>query len=211
MYKETLQRYLDDLASNLPAPGGGSAAALASATGISLLSMVANFTIGKEKYKSVEENVRRILEVSEQLRLRLLELVDEDAAGYKQVSQAYKLPKETAEEKKQRRGAIQQALKEALAVPLEVCKLSHQAAKLCPQLAEQGNPNLISDVGVAIVLVEAAFQSALLNVEINLNGLKDEKFILEVREITEPLEKEIAAIKDQVWQTVKQKMVEGAK
>lgn len=211
MYKEQLKKYLDDLAAGLPAPGGGSAAALTAATGVSLISMVVNFTVGKEKYRSAEGKIKEILNSSQDLQQRLLDLVDQDVVGYKKVSAAYKLPKENAEDKKKRTEAIQEALKEALEAPLEVCKMSHQAAKLCPELAEKGNINLVSDVGVAIVLLESAFQSALLNVEINLNSIKDEKFILGIREVIEPLEKEITVIKEELWCTVKQKMAEGAR
>ena len=206
MYKESLTRYLNDLAARKPAPGGGSAAALVAAAGVSLISMVANFTIGKEKYKSVEEEIKGILSSSEALRVKLQDLVDLDVAAYKKVSTAYGLPKDTSEDKRKRQLAIQAGLREALAAPLEVCKCCHQAAKLCPAAAEKGNLNLISDVGVAILLLESAFQSALLNVEINLNAINDQQFVLEVRDILKPLGLEIAAIKAEVWPQVKQKM-----
>lgn len=211
MYQDQLKKYLDDLASRKPVPGGGSAAALTACTGVSLISMVANFTLGKEKYKSVEDEINTVLSSSESLRRRLLNLVDEDILAYKKVSGAYKLAKDNPDDKKRRAEAIQEALKESLVIPLEVCKLCHQAAKLCPNIAEKGNVNLISDVGVAVLFLESAFQSALLNVEINLNGLKDQGFILEIREILEPLEKEIGVIKDQVQETVKNKMAPEVK
>lgn len=198
MYQDSLKKYLDDLASNKPAPGGGSAAALAAATGVALINMAANFTIGKEKYKSVEDEIKEVSSQAEGLRGKLMNLVDEDVAAYKKISSAFKLPKKSPEDKRKRTQAIQQGLKEALAPPLEVCKCCHQAGKLCPVLAEKGNRNLISDVGVAIVLLESAFQAALLNVEINLKSIKDEKFILEIREVLEPMEKELTAIKEEV-------------
>jgi formiminotetrahydrofolate cyclodeaminase len=204
MYRDNLKKYLDDLAANLPAPGGGSAAALTAATGVALISMVANFTVGKEKYKSVEEEMRRILTYVEELRERLTNLVDEDVAAYKKIASVYKLPKESAEDKRKRKAAIQQGLKEALGPPLEICRLCFEAIKLCPAAAEKGNPNLISDVGVAIELLQAAFQGALLNVQINLKEIEDEHFILEIREILEPMEKEIEPISLEV-----RKRVEG--
>ena len=198
MYKAELKKYLDDLAAKLPAPGGGSAAALTAATGVALISMVANFTVGKEKYKSVENEIKGVLSQAESLRQKLMDLVDEDVSAYNKISAAFKLPKESAEDKRKRTGAIQQGLKEALVPPLEVCKCCHKASKLCLVLTEKGNLNLISDVGVAIALLESAFQAALLNVEINLKSIKDEKFILEIRQILEPMEKEIIAIKEEV-------------
>lgn len=198
MYYETLKKYLDDLAGRKPAPGGGSAAAMAAAVGVSLISMVANFTIGKEKYKSSENEIKELLSSSEALREKLMNLVDEDVVAYRKVSCAYKLPKESPQDKKKREQAIQSGLKEALAAPLEVCKCCHQGSKLCPVLLKKGNVNLISDVGVAVALLKSAFQSALLNVEINLRGLKDREFILQVRAVLEPMEKELTVIDQEV-------------
>lgn len=206
MYKEQLKKYLDDLAANLPAPGGGSAAALTAATGVALISMVANFTIGKEKYKAVEGQIKRILSSSEELREKLTTLVDEDVAAYKKLSQGFNLPKDSPEDKRKRAQTVQQGLKEALATPLEVCKCCHQAIKLCPAIAEKGNLNLISDVGVAAALLTSAFQSALLNVEINLKSIKDEQFMLGIREIVEPMEKEAEAINQQVKSAVQKSL-----
>jgi len=206
MYYSQLKNYLDDLAGKKPAPGGGSAAAFSAALAVSLLSMVANFTVGKEKFKAVEAEIKKSLALSEDLRLRLLALVDEDVAGYKKVAAAYKLPKESAEDKKKRGVEIEKALKEALAAPFAVCKCCHQAIKLCPVLAEKGNVNLVSDVGVAVVLLESAFQSGLINVEINLNGIKDQGFIVEIRGALEPLQEEAQELKETVWPLVKNKM-----
>ena len=198
MYQDTLKKYLDDLAAKLPAPGGGSAAALTAATGAALISMVANFTIGKEKYKFVEEEIKKVLSSSEDLRQKLINLVDEDVTAYKKLSSAYKLSKDSPEDKRKREQAMQEGLKEALATPLEVCKLSHQAVKLCPVMSEKGNANLISDVGVAVALLASAFQSALLNVEINLKSIKDNEFILKIREVLKPIEEEVEIINQEV-------------
>ena len=198
MYQDTLKKYLDDLAAKLPAPGGGSAAALTAATGAALISMVCNFTVGKEKYKSVEDQIKDLLSSSETLREKLMSLVDEDVAAYKKVSSAYSLPKDSPEDKRKREQAMQEGLKEALATPLEVCKLSHQAVKLCPVMSEKGNANLISDVGVAVALLASAFQSALLNVEINLKSIKDNEFILKIREVLKPMEEEVEVISQEV-------------
>lgn len=202
----TLKEYLDALASGKPTPGGGSAAALAGALGAGLLSMVANFTIGKEKYKGVEEEVKAYLQTVERIRQRLLALVHEDTLVYHKVSSAYKLPKESPAEKKNRTEAIQLALKEAASVPLEICHLTHEAVKLCPDLLEKGNPNLISDVGVGVVLLASAFESALINVEINLSSIKDEEFIVETSKMLEPLKEEVRVTKETVWQKTRQRI-----
>ena len=204
MYQGELKRYLDDLASRKATPGGGSAAALTASTGVSLISMVANFTLGKEKYKSVEDEIKAVLSSSESLRERLLNLVDQDVAAYRKISGAYKLPKDSAGDKIKQEEAIQLGLREALAPPLEVCKLCHQAIKLCPVLAEKGNVNLITDVGVAVNFLESAFQSALLNVEVNLKYIKDEEFIVEVRKILEPMEEELETIRQEVYPKIEE-------
>ena len=206
MEKVTIKNYLDDLASGKPTPGGGSAAALAGAVGAGLLSMVANFTVGKEKYKDVEEEVNSCLQTSEKVRGRLLDLVKEDTLVYAKVSAAYKLPKGTAEEKDKRAQAIQEALKGAASVPIEICQVVHQAVEICPQLLDKGNPNLVSDVGVGVVLLASAFESALINVEINLNSIKDEDFVINISKVLEPLKKEIRITKETVWQKTSQKI-----
>ena len=145
MYIERkFQDYLDDLAAKKPAPGGGSAAAAAGALGVSLLSMVANFTIGKEKYKDVEAEIQQILDTAEKSRAELQKLIDEDVAAYQKVSAAYKMPKDTEEDKRARTEAIQTALKDAMAVPLAICRNLFEAAKLCEPLLEKGNINLVS-------------------------------------------------------------------
>jgi formiminotetrahydrofolate cyclodeaminase len=198
MYKSTLKKYLDDLAGNKPAPGGGSAAALTAATGVSLIGMVANFSIGKEKYKSFENEAKEILSSSQALNEELLKLVDDDVRGYEKLARAFKLPKESADEKRKRTAAIQQGLKDALVAPVDVCKCSHEAIKLCLPLAHQGNVNLITDTGIAAITLKCAFESAMYNVEINLNGIKDEKFILEVRELLEPMEEELVTVNEEV-------------
>ncbi len=158
-YKEsTLTKYLEDLAAKLPAPGGGSAAALSAALGAALITMVVNFTLGKPKYLKYEKDLQFILKESEALRLRFLDLVDLDVVAY---------------QSKDIRGALD--------VPFMVCRLCFEAIKLCPPLIKKGNPNLISDVAVAAVLLESAFFGANFNVEINLKYLKEKDFAAKVR------------------------------
>ena len=158
-YKEqTLKKYLDDLAAKLPAPGGGSAAALNAAMGASLISMVVNFTLGKPRYAKYEEELKTFLEKSERLRETLLNLVDLDVVAYKSRN-----------------------IRDALDVPLMVARLCFEGIKLCPLLIKKGNANLISDVAVAAVFLESAFTSAYFNVKINLKSLGDKKLTKNVR------------------------------
>lgn len=199
MYQDIFGKYLDDLASKKPAPGGGSAAALIGATGAALLSKVANFTVGKEKYKSVEKEMRGILERSEALRGKFNKLCAEDVDAYKKLSDAFKLPKDDGARKEK----VQNALKEASHVPLEVCKTAHEGMKLCLFVSQKGNINLITDTGIASLMFKCTFHSGLLNVEINLNGITDKEFINGIRKTLEPMEKEISRINDEVKKEVK--------
>jgi methenyltetrahydrofolate cyclohydrolase len=159
MYRDkSIKKYLDDLAAKLPAPGGGSAAALTAGLGASLISMVVNFTIGKSRYASFEEELKTILEKSEKLKEEFLRLVDLDVVAYESKN-----------------------IRDALDVPFMVCRLCFEAIKLCLPLIKKGNINLISDVAVAAILLESAFAAAYFNVEINLKSIDDKKLIKAVR------------------------------
>lgn len=203
---QSLRKYLDDLAGKLPAPGGGSAAAATGAIGTAALSMVANFTIGKEKYKDVEQNMRAILEKSENIRAHLQHGIDDDVIAYQKVSKAYGMPKNTDAEKQARSSAIQEALKEAMKVPLSSVRNLFEAIKLCEPLLEQGNINLASDVGVGAELISAAFASSVINVQINLASIKDEKLTAEIRNELECKEKELNAIKEKIIKNTREKI-----
>lgn len=156
--EENLKKYLDDLAAKLPAPGGGSAAALTAGLGMALVSMVVNFTMGKPRYAEYEKELKEILSKSESLRVELLNLVDLDVQAYKSKN-----------------------LRDALNIPFMVCRLSFEGMKLCPPLINKGNINLISDVAVAAVLLESGFSAAYFNVEINLKSLNDRKLAGTIR------------------------------
>ena len=148
---QTLKKYLDVLSQKTPVPGGGSAAALSGALGVSLISMVAHYSLGKGKPAKMEAKFRRIIKESHRLKSRFLELVDLDAQAYLNVIKT----------KKASRQLRQMALKKARAVPLEVTKLCYKAVSLTPDLVKDGNKYLISDVEVALELILAAFNSAL--------------------------------------------------
>ncbi len=203
---QPIKKYLDEAAAKLPAPGGGSVSALCGALGAAMASMVANFTVGKEKYKEVENEISRLLSQSEEMRKRLAELLDADVRAYGKVSTAYRLPKVTDEEKGQRSQAIQEACKGALQVPLEAAQCCRRILELSRRLVDVGNVNLISDVGVAVILAESALQGAVLNVEINLAGLKDESFIKEKRKNLDSLLRDSLVIRDEVLKKVKGKI-----
>jgi len=182
-----LKDFIKDTASRTPTPGGGSVAALVGALGSCLLSMVGNFTLGKEKFKSVEKDIKLILTQLTSLTSRLCELIQEDISSYQNFSRVSSLPKSTLEEKKARSMALQEALKKAAEPPLKTCEYSFELLKIASRLFEIGNPRLISDVGVGAILAGACLESAALNVEINLSYIQDEDFVREKREFLTPL------------------------
>ena len=170
-----IHNFLEELASNSPTPGGGSVAALAGALGAALISMVGNLTIGKKKYEDVEEDIKKIISSSEKLRYELSQLIEEDVKAFNNFMATYKMPKETEDEKKIRAEKIQESLIEAAKVPLTVAYKCLEVLSLSKEVAEKGNINVISDAGVAALMAEAALESAILNVKINLTMIKDEK------------------------------------
>lgn len=159
MYRnESIKKYLDDLAAKLPAPGGGSAAAMNAALGAALISMVVNFTLGKPKYAKYENELKQILDNAEKLRGEFLNLVDLDVRAYKSGN-----------------------YRDALDVPFMLARLSFEAIKFCPPLIKKGNVRLISDVAVAAIMLESAFASAVFNVEINLQSIPDKELGRKIR------------------------------
>ena len=175
--RKTLSAFLDELASSSPAPGGGSVAALAGALGAGLAAMVCNLTIGKKKYAEVEPEMKAILAQAEGLRAQFTELIDRDTDAFNKVMEAFGLPKETEPQKALRAAAIREATKEATLVPLEVMKHCIDALALTQRVADQGNPNAISDVGTSALMLHAACSAAALNVRVNLKGLQDSEFV----------------------------------
>ena len=175
--EKTISKFLDELASNSPTPGGGSVAALSGALGSALISMVCNLTIGKKKYLTVEDEMRHILEQSERLRKTFTASIVQDTDAFNKVMEAYGLPKETEDQKALRSAAIQGATKEAALVPLQVMNHVIDALALAKIAAEKGNISCISDAGASAAMLHAAAESAALNVQINLKSIKDTDFV----------------------------------
>jgi formiminotetrahydrofolate cyclodeaminase len=179
IHDQSVQQFLDGLASNAPTPGGGSAAAIIGAMGGALVSMVCNLTIGKKGYEEVDDEMREVLASAETVRGRLTALVAADVEAFNTVMSAYGMPKETDEQKQARSAAIQVALKSATAAPLECAKACAEVISLSRVAAEKGNKNVVSDAGVAVLAGYAALKSAALNVYVNVGSIKDERFVHE--------------------------------
>jgi len=180
-------------ASNEPVPGGGSIAALSGALAAALAEMVANLTIGKKKYVEVESEMKGIVEALEVKRQELIELIDKDASSFDEVMKAFKLPKETDEEKAARSNAIQEGTKYAASVPLQTAKIAYSIMEYSKIVVEKGNTNAVTDGAVSAMMARTAVLSALMNVKINLGSIKDEKFVEDMT--VEVNELEAAAIK----------------
>jgi formiminotetrahydrofolate cyclodeaminase len=177
---------VDGLASAEPTPGGGAAAALAGALAAAAAEKVAVITARNEKFREFEPELRRKAEEFRSLRAHLFHLIREDSEAYRSFVASGKMPRETPEEKEARRIARENARMRSLLVPLDAMKQCLRILGLLEDLAEKGSPNLVSDAGVACHLAASAFESASLNVRINLRGVPDEEFRNEVeRELSE--------------------------
>src|SRR5438552_5894893 len=168
--------FCNETLSDSPAPGGGSVAALMGALGASLGGMVANLSAGKRGWEDKLQYFSDWAVKAQQLKDELLFLVEEDTSAFNKVMAAFALPKESAEEKAARTAAIQSANKYAAEIPLRVMETAAKSYPLLAEMAENGNPASISDVGVGLLVVRACIGGAAMNVRINLAGLKDEKF-----------------------------------
>ena len=176
-----IKEYLDDLSAKLPAPGGGSAAALVSATGVSCLLMTANFTIDKKGYEQYQDEIKKILKQLANYSLTLTTLIDEDVVAYTVLTVAYKLPKNTDNEIKERNEKIQSALKNSLSVPCKIFETSVEAIPIALRLSEIGNKNLLSDVACGVSMLRAGIESAKFNININLKFIDDADFVKETK------------------------------
>ena len=172
----TSKDFLTELASSAPAPGGGGGAAMAGALAAALASMVANLTIGKEKFAAQECEVKALLHEAEQVRQDLLALVEDDAAVFNSFMACYKLPKTTDAEKAARTAAIRKAAKQAAEVPLAIARASYKVLQLAHRLVIIGNPGVITDGACSALLARAALRCAEYNVRINLGLTKDEAY-----------------------------------
>jgi formiminotetrahydrofolate cyclodeaminase len=176
----TIEELLEETAGNNPVPGGGSIAAMSGASAAALTEMVANLTIGKKNYEDVSEQMKEIAIKASELRHELLEDINRDSIAYSKVMEAFKLPKETDEEKELRSAHIQKAFKVAATIPLEVARKSMQVIDLAKIVVLKGNQNAITDGAVAAMLARTAALGAIYNVSINLTSIKDAAFVEEV-------------------------------
>ena len=194
----TIPEFLEKTASNTPVPGGGSVAALSAAVAASLAEMVAHLSIGKKGLEAAGDEMKAIISMASAYRETLLHDIDRDSDAFNQVMAAFKLPKNTAEEVKQRHLAIQEGLKTAALVPLRVAKDAFKILEMAGTVVIKGNKNAVTDGVVAAMMARTAVLSALYNVKINLASIKDNAFVNEVSKQVRELETETESKEKQV-------------
>lgn len=186
----SIQDFLSKTAGNEPVPGGGSVSALCGALSAALGQMVTNLTIGRKKYAEQEENMKNLNEVFQSALSEFTIDIDADSNAYNAVFSAFKLPKETEEEKRLRSEKIQAATKMAIEVPMGVAKKAYALMEPISQVARFGNQNAVTDACVAMMCARTAVLGALLNVKINLSTLQDTDYAEKIKNECNTLEKE---------------------
>lgn len=205
--EKTCIEFVNVLASKSAVPGGGGAAALVGAIGMALGSMVCNLTIGKKKYAEYEESVNEILVKAREIEKKLLSMIDKDAKNFLPLSKAYGLPNSTEEEKKIKEDIMENALKVACEVPIDIVRVCFDAIKLHEDLVDKGSKLAISDVGVGVQCLRAAILSGKLNVVININSIKDMEYVEAIRKEVNSLVEEGVKICDEVYAKVEKALV----
>lgn len=204
--EKTCKEFAEALASKQAVPGGGGAAALTGALGVALASMVANFSKGKKKFIDIEDRHEDILKRGQELRERLVDLIDEDAKNFYPLSKAYGIKAVTEEEKAQKEKVLQSALKVAAEAPIKMVECIHESILLHEELVDISSKLIISDVGVGVKCLEAALYSAKLNVAINLHSIKDQEYTCRIRHKVDSLVEDGARVAGEVYQKALQIM-----
>lgn len=177
MLDKSCSDFLEVLASKAPVPGGGGAAALGGAIGMALSNMVGNLTVGKKKYAEVEDEVKELIAKGDKVIAELKALVDEDAEVFEPLSKAYGLPKDTPEQIAYKEQVMEKCSKDACDGPMKIMRKCYEGIKIHERMGQIGTNLAISDVGCGVVFLKSALISAMLNVVINLNTIKDQDYV----------------------------------
>ena len=190
------------MASDAPAPGGGSAAALEGALGAALTAMVCALTVGKKKYADVQELAVESQKKAEDLKARFVDVMDRDTEAFNAVSAVFAMPKDTDEQKAARKAAMQEALKGCTKTPFEMMQLACETLELTRSLVGRLNASAASDLGCSALSLRAAIQGAWLNVLINISGIADEAFAAEYRKNGEALLAKALPLADEIYEEI---------
>ena len=172
----SVHEILEKTASKDPVPGGGSMSALNGAICAGLVEMVANLTVGRKGFEAVAGRMTEIAETARECRRHMIENVDRDSEAFDRVMQAFRMPKETDEQKNARTAAIQESFKQAARIPLQVAQEALELLDLAAEVAEKGNRNALTDGAVGVLTARTAVLGALFNVRINLQSINDPDF-----------------------------------
>lgn len=198
--------FVDLLASDAPAPGGGSAAALEGALGAALTAMVCGLTVGKKKYAEFQELAEEAQKKATDLKARFVDVMDRDTEAFNVVSAAFGMPKATDEEKAARSAAIQKGLEGCTKTPFEMMELAVETLELTASILGKSNDSAASDLGVSALSLRAAIQGAWLNVLINIGSLKNKELAEDYRAKGEALLAKALPLADQIYDTVVKSM-----
>lgn len=198
--------FLSELASKSPAPGGGSVAALSGSNGAALVCMVAELTVKKKKFKALSEEEILVykddIEFFQRAKVRFAQLIDEDTEAFNEVMAAFKLSKETEEDKNLRSKAIELATIGCIKTPMEVANLSLNCLNKMEGIIKQSNRNTTSDQGVAVLSFYTAFEGAIMNVKINLPGLSKKELVNQYQTVIGDLENKVDILKERLLEEI---------
>ena len=195
------------LASDTPAPGGGSTAALEGSLGAALICMVASLTVGREKYAEHEAFMQKAIKRAEVLRTKMLDIIDRDTEAYNLAYAVFSMPKDTDEQISARKSAMQTALKTCTLTPFELIDCAVKTLELAAEMVGKYNINAISDLGVAVLSLKTSAQGAWLNMLINMDGIHDEGFNAEYRRSGSELVVRAAELADEIYADILKNLV----
>ncbi len=198
----SIKEYLSVLSSDAPSPGGGSVSAVSGGLGVSIMQMVCSVSMGTKGLEDEREFFQEVYENAESFKKYFLNAIDEDSYAYPRVISAYKMPKDTEEEKKIRLATIQEAYKYAASVPFEIGQMAHKFIALLEIIIHRANKNVITDAYVSAEQILACIDGAFVNVKVNLNYIKDEEFVNrldeEMKSILEDSIKRLEKVKEDI-------------
>jgi len=201
-----LEDFMNETASESPAPGGGSISAYMGSMGIALGTMVANLSSHKRGWDDSWEEFSQWAEKGKKIQDELLHLVDEDTTAFNKIMDAFRKPKKSDEEKQERKEAIQEATKNAIMVPFKVMETAFRAFEVLKAMAETGNPNSVSDAGVGALAIRSCVMGAFLNVKINVSGLDDKEFVKSILQKGKEIEIETKKLEKEILNIVEEKL-----
>ena len=198
LYKESCEKFTELLASPAAVPGGGGASALVGSIGIALGDMVGELTVGKKKYADVEEEIKALMVKAQDLRVGLLECIDQDAEAFEPLSKAYGIPKDDPS----RDETLEKCLHDAASAPLRIFDLSCEAIEILQEFGAKGSKMMISDAATGVAMARAAMYGAAVNVKVNTKLMKDREYAAAMNEHVEEMMQKYTALADQVYDSI---------